>query len=206
MFKASLACNSGVFVESLLYALFAALYEILSMLSEIFTSFAIPALADDIQLPTFAATLSNLQVSICSLAGVAASFVPFSFSCSSQAGAGSNPNGQLAATPPVAWGTPVELAPLPIRAPFQICNFNRTQWAAGGTSSCNCASPIWNSSTIDQLMNTLSTPACVLQCANYLWPLPFSFGARFVPSYITSTYPHPLQVRSLPSLFLTRAG
>ena len=60
--KAFVACSAGVFVEATLTAVIAFAWEALNTLAFVFSSFAIPSLAHDIQLPTFAASLSDLEV------------------------------------------------------------------------------------------------------------------------------------------------
>jgi len=180
-FKRSFWCGLGVALESTVYALIAALYEILVLLQAVFTSFAIPSYATNIQLPTFLASLSNVETAFCGFAAAIAGLLPLTFECSAQLNTPGSSNSVPLPPTPNPWGQPVELAPLSQRNTNSICAFNRFGWSNGGTSACNCNSSIWTTYTFSQLASNISTPACALQCAQDLWD-PIYFGAPYLPS------------------------
>jgi len=78
----------GSFIEAFIDAGLALLYEVLQTIRISLASFAIPALATTIQIPTLSDTLKDLEVAACDLFAMAASLLPLTFSCSNQ-----SPNG-----------------------------------------------------------------------------------------------------------------
>lgn len=193
-FKRSFWCGLGVALKSSVYAIIAALYQILNMLQAVFTSFAIPSYATNIRLPTFLASLSDVQTAFCGLAAAIAGLLPLTFSCSAQLDTSSGSNNVPLPPTPNPWGQPVELAPLNQRDPNMICSFNRFAWSSGGTSACNCNSSIWRTFTFAQLATTQSTPACTLECAQDLWD-PIFFGAPYLPSAQRALVAHAINAR-----------
>jgi hypothetical protein len=180
-FKRSFWCGLGVALESTVYAIIAALYEILTLLQAVFTSFALPYYAVNIRVPTFLATLSDVQTAFCGLAAAIAGLLPLTFSCSAQLDTPGSSNNVPLPPPPNPWGQPIELAPLNQRDQNSICTFNRFGWASGSDAFCDCSSSIWNSFTFAILATSISTPACTLRCAQDLWD-PIFFGAPYLPS------------------------
>ncbi len=101
-YKISVACTLGQFVNALGWSALALLYEVLSMLKTVLTSFAIPSFSTSIKLPAFVDTLHDLEVAACSVAGAIASLVPVSFSCSAQT-AGTDPSTLITSPPLQVW-------------------------------------------------------------------------------------------------------
>lgn len=187
--KISLACALGEFVQAALVTLLAGTYEVMGTLRGLLITFSTPSYSTSIRVPTFASSLKDLEVALCAVFYFAASLVPVTFSCNAQLEGAPDPSAYSTAPSTFNlefWGETLGLPPLATRLPNDdVCIFNRTAWA-GSMASCNCSDTVYTTQTIETLLTSASSPACVLQCMPDLIAYPLRIGSPYVPSAITS--------------------
>jgi hypothetical protein len=140
-FKVSPFCTFGNLIDTILLAAGSAVYEILQNVNFALGAIAFPALAPDIQIPTFSSTIQDLELIGCQLGKLLALLLPVTFSCSAQLGVPPNkfspsllgPVQQYPFLPPVSNVTQRTVGNQP-------CTHTVVDWAAqADNTTCNCS-------------------------------------------------------------------
>lgn len=191
-YKISFPCYLGDFVQSAIMVFVPASYEILKLMQMLLASFARFSYTAEIGLPTLENSLRNLEVAMCRLGGLLATFLPVTFSCSAQASTADHSPTTVRA-PLKPWGRAVNLPWTPTQINGETtCAFTPQEWVGDLNATCDCNdTALYGATDYAEVLMNASSPACALECMLpqlFEFPLRIGTGADVYTGY--TPYPY----------------